>query len=432
VQMDFLAEIEMVATQKKPCRILANLIAPVAFRPQERHVERLRLVSTANQPVPYAGFTAIELFAGIGGFRVACDNLGIRTIWANDIDRKAATVYAANYGEGELHVGDINELKEDVPTHDILTGGFPCQPFSKAGKKQGVADIRGTLFEAIVDIVHRRQPRYFVLENVANLLSLDNGEHFKTILDALVGLGYMVEWKVFNAVKLGLPQHRLRIIIVGTRDLKEPETCLLTEGEEKCLPFGAGNVINDMSKWLPIFGIHRKVPNWGMAKDGRYISYPIKDQEQVAPPQMLADVLQDNVPPEFDFTEDTEHRIADSVFVNKLYDGVRILWNQGGGARMGYSIFGTDGVAPTLTASSSRHYERYQVGNRFRRLTNVEYARIQGFPDNHCQSVSVYDQYKLFGNALPPVMAQWVLNRVIHDSRRRVRVEEDLFNRRGA
>ena len=98
---------------------------------------------------------------------------------------------------------------------------------------------------------------------------------------------------------------------------------------------------------------------------------------------------------------------------------------------MGYSIFGTDGVAPTLTASSSRHYERYRIGDRFRRLTNIEYARIQGFPDNHCQAVSVYDQYKLFGNALPPAMAQWVLNRVIHDTRRRVSEEENLFNRRG-
>lgn len=430
-QLDFFIEMGIVEHKKKAYRSADDFIAPVVARPIEQHIEHPLPVPAVNPPVHDIGFTAIELFAGIGGFRVACDNLGIRTIWANDIDRKAAIVYAANFGDGELHVGDINELKGNIPAHDILTGGFPCQPFSKAGKKQGVADIRGTLFEAIVDIVHRRQPRYFVLENVANLLSLDNGEHFKTILDALVGLGYMVEWKVFNAVKLGLPQHRLRIIIVGTRDLEEPETYLLTEVEERSLPFGAGNVINDMSQWLPILGIRRKMPNWGMAKNGRYIAYPIKRQEQVAPPKMLADVLQENVSAEFDFTEDTEHRIADSVFVNKLYDGVRILWNQGGGARMGYSIFGTDGVAPTLTASSSRHYERYRIGDRFRRLTNIEYARIQGFPDNHCQAVSVYDQYKLFGNALPPAMAQWVLNRVIHDTRRRVSEEENLFNRRG-
>lgn len=431
LQLDFFAEIGIVAHQNNKELAIADLDSPVVFQLPEQRAEHPHHIPEVNRPVQDAGFTAIELFAGIGGFRVACNHLGIRTIWANDIDRKAATVYAANFGDGELQVGDINELKEHIPAHDILTGGFPCQPFSKAGKKQGVADIRGTLFEAIVDIVHRRRPRYFVLENVANLLSLDNGEHFKTILNALVGLGYMVEWKVFNAVKLGLPQHRLRIIIVGTRDLEVPETCLLTETEEGSLPFGAGNLINDMTQWPSILDIRRKMPNWGMAKNGRYIAYPIKNQEQVAPPQMLADVLQDDVPADFDFTEDTEGRIENSVFVNKMYDGVRILWNQGGGARMGYSIFGTDGVAPTLTASSSRHYERYQIGNRFRRLTNIEYARIQGFPDNHCQAVSVYDQYKLFGNALPPAMAEWVLNRIIHDIRRRVREDEDLFNRRG-
>ena len=86
---------------------------------------------------------------------------------------------------------------------------------------------------------------------------------------------------------------------------------------------------------------------------------------------------------------------------------------KGGGARMGYTIFGINGVAPTLTSTTSRHYERYQIGDRYRRLTNIEYARIQGFHDNHCRAVSLCDQYALIGNAVPPPMAGWVMDRIV-------------------
>ncbi len=111
--------------------------------------------------------------------------------------------------------------------------------------------------------------------------------------------------------------------------------------------------------------------------------------------------------------ETTNHRIKGSVFVNRLVDGVRILYNQNGGARMGYTVFGTDGIAPTLTASHSRHYERYKVGSRYRRLTNKEYARLQGFPDDHCSIASAFNQYILYGNAVPPPLAEWAISQVV-------------------
>lgn len=82
---------------------------------------------------------------------------------------------------------------------------------------------------------------------------------------------------------------------------------------------------------------------------------------------------------------------------------------------MGYTIFGISGVAPTLTSTTSRHYERYKIGNRYRRLTNVEYARLQGFPDDHCKAVSVYEQYALFGNAVPPPLVEWVMGQLAYD-----------------
>ena len=100
-------------------------------------------------------------------------------------------------------------------------------------------------------------------------------------------------------------------------------------------------------------------------------------------------------------------RLKNSKQTDKFVEGVQILYNQNGGARMGYTVFGIDGVAPTLTSTTSRHYERYKVGNRYRRLTNVEYARIQGFPDQHCSAVSIYNQYSLYGNAIPPIFGNW-------------------------
>src|SRR5208283_5141679 len=110
-------------------------------------------------------------------------------------------------------------------------------------------------------------------------------------------------------------------------------------------------------------------------------------------------ILQDNVAAEFDFTEATLKWVSANTPVNRFVQGVEILSNQEGGARMGYTIFGIEGVAPTLTSTTSRHYERYKIGNRYRRLTNVEYARIQGFPDDHCAGMALHDQYALLGNA---------------------------------
>ena len=127
---------------------------------------------------------AVELFAGIGGFRIACDELDIKTVWANDIDPKASKVYRSNFGIKEHTEGDIENYIDKIPEHDLLTGGFPCQPFSSAGKKLGIEDTRGTLFEKIVCILSKKKPKYFVLENVKRLLSMDKGAHFATILDA--------------------------------------------------------------------------------------------------------------------------------------------------------------------------------------------------------------------------------------------------------
>lgn len=371
---------------------------------------------------------AIELFAGIGGFRLACDELGIDTIWANDIDKNASKVYRQNFPT-TIHIqDDINAHLAEVPDHDLLTGGFPCQPFSSAGKKLGINDVRGTLFASIVEIINLKQPKFFVLENVKRLLSMDNGSHFSTILNALSSIGYFIEWRLLNATNFGLPQNRERIIITGyrTESIKEISPRLLPKNDTRNVNYLSLKKVYDFSKWVNFSQHKSKFKNWGCAYNGKFIDIDIQDFSMSLPTKYLYQILEKNPDNSFFFNEDTKKRIEESIEVNRYYNGVEIRYNQKGGARMGYSIFGVRGVAPTLTSSTSRHYERYEIDGAYRRLTNVEYARIQGFPDNHCQNISVYDQYVLFGNAVPPALVKWAINQLTNTNGLRLAQIENI------
>jgi len=364
--------------------------------------------------------TTVELFAGIGGFRLAADRSDIETLWANDISPKACGVYRSRFGSGEIREGEIRTRLRDIPSHDLLTAGFPCQPFSSAGKKQGIKDPRGTLFSHVVEVVRKHHPQYFILENVKRLLTMERGVHFATILAALADLDYLIEWRLLNAVNFGLAQNRQRVFIIGTRaDLTNAENGsrllpvrLATPEDLSRLRATQLDWIRSPDEWRDISKHGVKFQNWGLAKNSRFFSANLTDFAEKQPLVMLREVLQDKVPSTFDFTESTLERIGNSAQVNRFVEGVEILSNQGGGARMGYTIFGINGIAPTLTSSASRHYERYKVGSRYRRLTNMEYARLQGFPDDYCSVVSVYDQYALYGNAVPPPMVEWVMGRL--------------------
>lgn len=360
----------------------------------------------------------IEMFAGIGGFRLAADCLGIETVWANDIDDKACAVYRDRFGSGEMIQGDVRLIGlSSIPRHDILTGGFPCQPFSNAGKKRGIEDSRGTLFHSIVNILKEKQPRYFVLENVKRLLEMERGRHFATILRYLSELDYRIEWRLLNACHFGLPQNRQRVFITGIRGNCSDSQCvhLASISELSDLKPRERSGLLNLKDWHSLEKLHGTFPTWGICVDGRFFAadlpYFAERQEAV----LLSDVMESRVDSKFDFTEITQTWLHKNTPVDRFVDGVEILSNQAGGARMGYTLFGTNGIAPTLTASTSRHYERYKVGERYRRLTNVEYARLQGFPEDHCKSVSIYDQYILYGNAVPPPMAQWVTCRLMRD-----------------
>lgn len=356
--------------------------------------------------------TTVEFFCGIGGFRLAADAAGLETVWANDANPRACQVYRSRFG-GRLHEGEVRDFLEAIPAHDVLTGGFPCQPFSSAGKKQGVRDPRGTLFQTIAQTIERWQPRFFVLENVKRLLAMEKGCHFATILSELAGLGYRVEWRVLNAMHFGLAQNRERVIMLGTREPAPAEGAYLApETDFHRLGGAERERIHERKQWGEIEKHGKQFGNWGVAEGGKFTSLDRLEFSETKPRATLKQVLEPKVPEQFDFTKGMKPRLDRNEEVNRFVDGVEIISNQNGGARMGYTVFGIRGLAPTLTAATSRHYERYKVGSVYRRLTNVEYARLQGFPDGHCACVSVYDQYGLYGNAVPPPMIEWVFGRM--------------------
>ncbi len=376
-----------------------------------------RQILKGRDRFPQAIQTTVELFAGIGGFRIAAERHGIQTLWANDICPRACQVYRSQFGDAEICQGDIRAFIHEIPPHDLLTAGFPCQPFSSAGKKKGLRDPRGHLFAVIVDILRRHRPRYFILENVKRLLSMEQGDHFATMLAALTALDYQVEWRLINAIHFGLPQNRQRVLILGSLGMTDdcPPVRLASSGDlckrlERKFP-----IIRNVLSWTEIERHSRKFPNWGVAWNKRFFADNLEYFSEAKTIVPLHRVLQSTVEPIFDFTENTLQRLKNSKQTNKFVEGVEVLYNQNGGARMGYTVFGINGVAPTLTSATSRHYERYKVGNCYRRLTNVEYARIQGFPDQHCSAVSIYNQYSLYGNAIPPIFGDWLIHKILRN-----------------
>jgi DNA (cytosine-5)-methyltransferase 1 len=161
-------------------------------------------------------FTFIDLFAGIGGLRIAFEKNGCHCVFSSEWDPSSQKTYAANFNETPH--GDITKIKEeDIPEHDILTAGFPCQPFSSIGKRQGFSHpTQGTLFFDIVRILKHKKPSAFLLENVSGLINHNGGSTYAMIMDTLnTELGYHVEAEILDAADFGVPQYRKRIYIVG-------------------------------------------------------------------------------------------------------------------------------------------------------------------------------------------------------------------------
>ena len=194
-----------------------------------------------------SAFTFIDLFAGIGGFHIAMHNLGGECVFASEWDDDCRKTYSANFRNiapklfdsngkpNKRFAGDITKIQpKDIPDHDILCGGFPCQPFSQAGHKRGFEDTRGTLFFNVAAILKEKQPIGFFLENVRGLFTHDNGKTFQVIKSTIDELGYNLFYKIVKASDFNCPQHRPRLYMIGIRkDLRLsyefPSPVLLTK-----------------------------------------------------------------------------------------------------------------------------------------------------------------------------------------------------------
>ena len=170
----------------------------------------------------------IDLFSGIGGFRLGFEKKDFQCVYSSEINEHAREMYFENFGE--FPAGDVTKINEkDIPEHDVLCAGFPCQPFSIAGDKKGFEDTRGTLFFDIIRILKEKKPKAVILENVKHFKNHDKGRTLQVILNSLKEIGYTTNWKVLNAKDFGIPQNRERTIIVGFLDNKKFDFNLLNQ-----------------------------------------------------------------------------------------------------------------------------------------------------------------------------------------------------------
>lgn len=320
-------------------------------------------------PTPQTSkFTFIDLFAGIGGFRLALQNLGGSCIFSSEWDVYSKQTYKANFGK--LPFGDItlSETKAAIPkSFDVLCAGFPCQAFSIAGKRGGFEDTRGTLFFEVAEIIDKHKPKAFFLENVKGLTNHDKGRTLATILNVLrEDLGYYVpEPKIMNAKKFGVPQNRERIFIVGFR------------------------------KDLNIDSFE----------------YP----EPLALDPCISDILEEE--------EVSVKYYLSKQYLSTLVEHKKRHADKGNG--FGYEILENDGIANAVVCGGMGRERNLVFDDRLtnfipvtnikgevnregvRKMTPREWARLQGFPDNYKIVVSDAQAYKQFGNsvAVPAIQA---------------------------
>ena len=300
-------------------------------------------------------FKFIDLFAGIGGMRIPFQELGGQCVFTSEFDKFAQITYEANFNEKPS--GDITQIDEkDIPKHDLLLAGFPCQAFSQAGLKRGFDDTRGTLFFDIARILKHRKPKAFLLENVKGLRGHDNGNTIKTIIMTLNQMDYKnINIEVLNAKHFGLPQNRERIFIIGFKD------------------------------------------------DGVNFNFP----QPLNTPTRLGNILHKNT--------SNKYTISDKIWSSHQMRKKRAREK---GYGFGYSLFNRD--SKYTSTISARYYKDGseilidQKNKNPRMLSPREAARLQGFPEDFIvDKVSKGQAYKQFGNAVPVNVIRVIAKRMI-------------------
>ena len=288
-----------------------------------------------------------DFFSGIGGFHEAARNLSLEVVFACDIDEQVRRAYSANYGLEPS--GDITLITPgDVPDHELLFAGFPCQPFSIIGQRRGFSDPRGVLFFELLRFIKSKQPQGIVLENVKQLSTFDKGNVLQSIEEELKGLGYTVESRVLNALDFGLPQKRERTIIVGTRR-----------------PFLRFPWPTETVEMTPLANILESDPD-----PKHYVSNQIR-QKRMAP---------------------------------HTAEATPAIWHENKGGNVSSHEWSC-----ALRAGASYNY---LLVDGKRRLTPREQLRLQGFPDSWEIVCSDSETRKQTGNAVPVPLVQSVIEKV--------------------
>lgn len=314
-----------------------------------------------NKEKSLNNITFIDLFAGLGGFRIALESLGAECVYSNEWDKHAQKVYFNNFGD--LPEGDITLVDEkQIPKHDILCAGFPCQAFSISGKQRGFEDSRGTLFFDVARIVKEKRPKVVFMENVKNLAKHDGGKTLEVIQATMEELGYEFNQKVLSSVNYGIPQKRERIYMVCFRkdivnadfNFKYPKSIPLTKHVEDFL--------------LP----EEEIPkNLFVTREDTYM----------------------------------ENK-TDNVYSNKP---IRMgIVNKGG---QGERIYSTKGIAITLSAYGGGAFSKtggYLINGKTRKLHPRECARLMGYPDSYQLAEKDSQSYKQFGNSVVIDVLQYI------------------------
>ena len=317
-------------------------------------------------------YNFIDLFAGIGGFRTGFEKNECNCVFSSEIDEHAGEMYQANYNETVFK--DITEIDEkEIPNHDVLLAGFPCQPFSIAGEKKGFNDTRGTLFFDIERILKEKKPKAIVLENVKHFKCHDNGNTLKVVLSALNKLGYTTSWRVLNATDFGVPQNRERTIIIGSLN---------------GIKFDFNNL--NTKQTISIKDI--------LEEDNGQIEY-----------------LDEN---EYTLIENPKQQQSGLIFVGYRNKNIRIKGTKPNTIHLSRvhkqpnRIYSSNGTHPTLSSQESAGRYFVHHDGRVRKLTLKECYRLMGFNDNFKLLGSKAKLYNRIGNSIVIPMVEEIAKQV--------------------
>ena len=371
-------------------------------------LDELRLETLDKEKIhPLRPLKVCSLFSGIGGFETgffeAFGSQNVEVVFASEIDPHAAKSYEALYGVAPY--GDITKIKaSSIPDHDVLVGGFPCQAFSIAGKRQGFEDTRGTLFFDVVRILKEKKPRTVILENVKNLISHDNSQTIEVILTTLSEIGYYIDFDILNSRYFNSPQSRDRIYIIG--QYNHPKQNWI-KGDYSAKVWRIKKKLMQKYRGLKTFNF----------------CFPAKQRVNAS----IADILESNPDPKYFLPNhiaiEMKNRITSEdlnflpeQYIRKITDIPHELHKDLERQRRLYSI---TGCSPTLLARSDTPKIYFEVEDkpRIRKLTPLECLRLQGFPVGYYSilrqaKVSDTQIYKQVGNAVTTNVIQALVGKL--------------------